>query len=190
MRDSDGSKPEDAAVAPPKRLSPGQITALHEQWGPAIRAFLLGLTRSPEQVEELLQATFAKLVELGHTAEESSIRGWLFKVAHSEAMLWRRKNGVHDRAIQKLIPALKHTDDSQPWMNLLRKEEAERIKKALDSLPPEQKHVVEQKIYSEKTFAVIAGELGIPLGTVLTRMRLALAKLETALRGSRGPSDE
>jgi len=182
LRDSDGSQPEAAAAGTPKRLAPERIKDLHERWAPDVRAFLWGLTRNPEQVEELLQATFAKLVESGHTVDESSARGWLFKVAHNEAMLWRRKAGIHDRAIQKLIPVLKAADDSRPWATLLRAEEAERVQKALKSLPQDQKYVVEQRIYAEKTFAVIAGELGVPIGTVLTRMRLALAKLEKALQ--------
>jgi DNA-directed RNA polymerase specialized sigma24 family protein len=95
LRDSDGSQPEDAAAGPPKRLTHDRLSALQERWAPDVRAFLWGLTRNPEQAEELLQATFAKLVEAGHTIDEASVRGWLFKVAHNEAMLWRRKAGIH-----------------------------------------------------------------------------------------------
>ena len=40
------------------------------------------------------------------------------------------------------------------------------------------------RIYEEKTFAVIAEELSIPLGTVLTRMRLALKRLSRQIRGT------
>jgi len=190
LRESDGRQPEHAAAGLPQRLAPDRIEALHERWAPDVRAFLWGLTRNPEQAEELLQATFAKLVEVGHTVDESSARGWLFKVAHNEAMLWRRKAGIHHRAIQKIIPILRAADEKRPWTTLVLAEESEQVRKALAALPHEQKHVVEQRIYADKTFAVIAGELGVPLGTVLTRMRLALAKLEKALRGAIGPMDE
>lgn len=190
MRDSDRSQPEHAAAGPPKRLSPDRIAALHDRWAPDVRAFLWGLTRNPEQAEELLQATFAKLVEVGHTVDDSSVRGWLFKVAHNEVMLWRRKTGVHHRAVQKIIPVLRAADDRRAWTPLVRAEESERVRKALAALPPDQKHVVEQRIYADKTFAVIAAELGVPLGTVLTRMRLALVKLEKALRATLGPIDD
>jgi RNA polymerase sigma factor (sigma-70 family) len=189
LRDSDGSQPADATAGPPKRFTPNQIAELHKQWAPAVRAFLWGLTRNPEQAEELLQATFAKLVEAGDAVDEASVRGWLFKVAHSEAMLWRRKAGVHERAIQKLIPTLNASDHSEPWAKLLRAEEAERVRHALHALPYEQQYVVQQRIYADKTFAVIAHELGVPIGTVLTRMRLALTKLEKALRPTLGPTD-
>jgi len=48
-------------------------------------------------------------------------------------------------------------------------------------LPPEQQQVVRMRIYEDKTFAVIAAELGIPLGTALGRMRTALIKLRAKL---------
>ena len=53
----------------------------------------------------------------------------------------------------------------------------EHVKEVLESLPDEQRRVVRMRIYEEKTFAAIAAELNAPLGTVLTRMRLALKKL-------------
>ncbi|MCA9247413.1 MAG: hypothetical protein KDA42_09870, partial [Planctomycetales bacterium] len=59
-------------------------------------------------------------------------------------------------------------------------------------LPSEQREVVRMRIYEEKKFAEIAAELELPLGTVLTRMRLALKKLEAALGQEYGapPSEE
>ena len=51
----------------------------------------------------------------------------------------------------------------------------------MERLPVEQRRVIRMRIYEDKTFAVIAEELGAPLGTVLTRMRLALRKLEAEL---------
>ena len=47
--------------------------------------------------------------------------------------------------------------------------------------------MVEQRIYGEKTFAVIAEELKVPLGTVLTRNRLAMEKLRAALNETSEP---
>ncbi len=64
----------------------------------------------------------------------------------------------------------------------MRWEIVERVKQALETLPNQQRTVVRMRIYEEKTFAVIADELGIPLGTVLTRMRLAIKKLQKQLK--------
>jgi RNA polymerase sigma-70 factor (ECF subfamily) len=51
----------------------------------------------------------------------------------------------------------------------------------LEELPAEQRQVVRMRIYEEKTFAIIAKELKIPIGTALGRMRSALQKLKAKL---------
>jgi RNA polymerase sigma-70 factor (ECF subfamily) len=57
----------------------------------------------------------------------------------------------------------------------------ERVTRSLSVLSPEQRQVVERRVWGGKTFAEIAAELDAPIGTVLTRMRLALCKLSKAL---------
>ena len=61
---------------------------------------------------------------------------------------------------------------------MVRREDVAKLKELLAELPPDQQHVVRQRMYEGKTFAVIADELNVPLGTVLTRMRLAMEKLQ------------
>jgi DNA-directed RNA polymerase specialized sigma24 family protein len=48
-------------------------------------------------------------------------------------------------------------------------------------LPPEQRQVVQMRMYEQKKFITISQELGLPLGTVLTRMQAALKKLRGKL---------
>jgi len=60
--------------------------------------------------------------------------------------------------------------DAGPEEPLIRGETVEAVREALKQLPEEQRRVVLARIYEEKTFAEIAGEFGLPLGTVLTRM--------------------
>ena len=52
----------------------------------------------------------------------------------------------------------------------------------MKTLPVEQQIVVRMRIDEGKTFAIIASELNVPLGTVLTRMRLAIKKLQAQLK--------
>jgi RNA polymerase sigma-70 factor (ECF subfamily) len=61
------------------------------------------------------------------------------------------------------------------------------VRKAVEALPAEQREVVRLRIDEEKTFAEIAALTGKPLGTILTRMRLATKKLADALRGELEP---
>ena len=64
----------------------------------------------------------------------------------------------------------------------IRGETVEAVRQALDRLPIEQRKVVWARMYEDRSFAEIAQESGLPLGTVLTRMRLALEKLRRSLR--------
>lgn len=167
---------DDADRIDPPRIDPQVVSALYVEYGEELRAFLVGVLRNSDLAAEALQAAFSKAVEVGHTAREESLKGWLFRVAYNEALLLRRRQGVHDRSLAKLA----WTNDRQagsPEESLFRDESAEQIRQALERLPREQRVVVQKKIYEEKTFAVIAAELKLPLGTVLTRMRAALKKL-------------
>ncbi len=77
-------------------------------------------------------------------------------------------------------------DPHQPDDRLARSETSEQVRRALAELPADQRQVVEMRIYQDKTFAAIADELSAPLGTVLTRMRLALKRLSRRLGSEQG----
>jgi RNA polymerase sigma-70 factor (ECF subfamily) len=66
-------------------------------------------------------------------------------------------------------------------------ESVAKVQEALADLPAEQRQVVRMRIYEEKTFATIAQELQIPLGTALGRMRTALIKLKKSLGSDQLP---
>lgn len=166
----------------PDHLQAQGIAELFERWSPDIRRFLWALTRNADVADDLAQVTFSRLVESGHGIQPGSERAWLFRVAHNEAMLWRRRNGVQARGLRKVAEAAARIAPVEPWQRLVSDEDAARVRRALTELPPEQRHVVEQRIDAGQTFRAIAKELNKPIGTVLTRMRLALAKLERALR--------
>lgn len=168
----------------------GHDPRVHEAytlWSGEIRGFLRGLTRDAELAEECLQATFSRLVEAGQTAGTASLRGWLFRVAHNEVLLARRRAGVRRRGLWQMGRAADRDGrmESPPaWKPLVQAEDVARVRAALATLPIEQRRVVEQRMYEGKTFAAIAAEAATPLGTVLTRMRLARAALARALGGS------
>ncbi|GAA5524477.1 ECF RNA polymerase sigma factor RpoE [Microbulbifer aestuariivivens] len=73
------------------------------------------------------------------------------------------------------------TPDTQPLLFLQRKRGEEAVAKGLASLPPEQSHVLEKAYMEGKSHSEISAELGLPLGTVKSRVRLALKKLQASL---------
>ncbi|MBX6311986.1 MAG: sigma-70 family RNA polymerase sigma factor [Isosphaeraceae bacterium] len=165
----------------PSALAESRILALYDLHGPELYHFLLGVTRDAEAARDVLQATFLKVVEQGHLARPETFKGWLFRVAYREALAARRRSAAAQKATQRLA-SLWSGSSRGPEEDLMRSEAAERVRQALGELPIEQRQVVWARIYEDKTFAEIAGEFGLPLGTVLTRMRLALERLRRSLR--------
>lgn len=171
--------PAESADAP-RRLDPATVAALFVQHADELRRFVMGVLRCHEQANDVLQITFAKAVELGHTAREETLKGWLFRVAYNEAIVVKRKQAVQARANEELA-ARGLPGSLSPETPLVRLETVHRVRVAVDQLPIEQQQVVRMRMYDDKKFVDIAAELGVPLGTVLTRMQLALKKLKKFL---------
>jgi len=175
-----------------RHLDSSVVAALYVEHAEELRRFLLGILKDAQLASDVLQATFVKMVERGHETKEASRKAWLFRVAYHEAMAYRRREGVGSKVLRRIA-------DAPAWHRggaagsadepLLRLESVQAIREALKELPPEQRQVVRMRIYEEKTFATIAKELKIPLGTALGRMRAALIKLRVKLADRSPPND-
>jgi len=163
------------------KLDPAVVAALYVDHAEQLRRFLLGLLRDPSLANDVLQATFTKAMQVGHTTSAESRKAWLFQVAYNEAAAIRRRQAIASRATRQWVWSQQVIDDAadQP---LIRFETVEAVRAALAELPAKQRQVVRMRIYEEKTFATIAEELGIPLGTALARMRAALEKLRRSVQ--------
>jgi len=169
-------------LADDRKIDSAYAAALYQEHAGELRRFLLGVLRDHDLATDALQNTFSKMVEVGHTARQETLKGWLFRVAFHEAMALRRRQGVDGKAMQRLAwagPVVGETPDEA----VCRGETVERVRSALEQLPAEQRQVVQMRIYGQQKFAAIATELGLPLGTVLTRMKLAVDKLRQKLAG-------
>jgi len=161
-------------------LDPAVVTALYKDYAQELLAFLTGVLKDSDLAQEMLQATFAKAVALGHTAQRETLKGWLFQVAFREALAHRRTVDRHDRIHRRLVYE-REGAESPSETSLLKAELIEQVRGKLDQLPPELRTIVRLKIYEQMTFAEIARQLKIPQGTVVTRMRTALQRLGTHL---------
>jgi len=174
---SETTGPTAAAV---ERMDPQTVAELYRQHADELRCFLLGVLSDLDLANEVLQATFAKTVDQGHTAREESLKGWLFRVAFNEALTYRRRQSVRNRAVQKLGEAGEREMPS-PSDLALRGEAIESVRAALKHLSDDQQQLIKMRIYDEKTYATMATELGLPLGTIYGRMQLALKALKERL---------
>lgn len=163
------------------KLAPELVHQLFKDHAGELRAFLVGLLRNHDLVDEVLQLTFSKALEAGGTSKEETRKGWLFRVAYHAAMELIRRNKIQKKSLNQLGQTTTFFSTDSPDQRLLDDENIEQIRLALTQLPESQQAVVKARIYENKTFNEIARDLDIPLGTVLTRMRLAIKTLSSRL---------
>jgi RNA polymerase sigma-70 factor (ECF subfamily) len=138
--------------------------------------------------EEVVQDAFLSLWRSGGRYDRSrgSVRAWVLTVVHNRAVDTFRREIVrgearaeYDDSIAEQLPARDDTD-----AEVERREDATRVRRALNELPSDQRRVVELAYFGGYTHSEIAGIEGLPAGTVKGRMRLGLTKLRLALGGS------
>jgi RNA polymerase sigma-70 factor, ECF subfamily len=170
-------------MAPPGHaLTAEQLLAEHAA---ALKNYLGARCRDHELAAELMQEVAARLVLAAPRLRlNGNARGYLFRIAasvwhdHLRRELVRRRAAV---AVQHHQPALAPAADAQ----LLERELDEAVRRAVNGLPPAQRAVVELRQQKHLTFQQIANRLGRPLGTVLTQMRAALARISAELENYR-----
>jgi RNA polymerase sigma factor (sigma-70 family) len=148
-----------------------------------LTAFLLGILRNRHLAEDARQRTVIKAIEAASSARLATIRGWLFRIALNEARAILREG----RRVARQLKFLAATDDLQSSgpknqesfdrPPLICEEVLVVLRESLGQLPDEQREVIRRRVYLEMTFAEIAAEMNVPLGTVLTWMRRGVMKL-------------
>jgi RNA polymerase sigma-70 factor (ECF subfamily) len=129
---------------------------------------------------DAVQIAFISLSRFGGDVEPNARKAWMFTTVHREAL---RIKSAENRHQSKAIEAVRESGsryEMSPLARLSSSEELQELQARIASLPPEQKIVVNMRIVEDKTFGQISEELQIPLGTALSRMRLALQRLRNA----------
>lgn len=150
---------------------------------------VLGIVKDEATAQDAVQIALTRYLEQGAQVAPESRRSWLFRVAANAALEAKRRETRerrHGARVAAWNVQIRGSADGVQGSELERGERVARVRAALDSLPAEQREVVWRRIHGSQKFVEIAAELQIPLGTVLTRMRAALAKL----KGLLGAEDE
>jgi RNA polymerase sigma-70 factor, ECF subfamily len=133
--------------------------------------------------EDAVQEAFLNIWRQGGTEDTArgTARAWLLTIVHHRAidlMRGRRAKAGADTVIDAAVP-LPSGEDT--WATVAEHLESDRIHEAIATLPREQRQVIELSYFGGLTNAEIATRIGVPLGTVKGRLRLALEKLRCVL---------
>lgn len=164
------------------------LVATHAVW---LSAFLRGLTRREADAEDAFQEVWMRVFKRGGLPNVASPRAYLARTARSVLVDRYRREGLEDLVLDApnetgVSPAETLVDAAPlPSVRLADVATREALRSAIRVLPAGPRSVVVMRIEADLTFQEIAEELGVPLGTVLTWMRSAMAKLKKALGGER-----
>ncbi|MEM1142493.1 MAG: sigma-70 family RNA polymerase sigma factor [Pseudomonadota bacterium] len=162
-------------------------TRLFRHFAPLIKAFALsGSALSATHADELVQEVMLKIWQKAgaFNPEKAAASTWVYTIARNcRTDMFRR--------LQKFDTPLsaedfsQDQDDEEPFSQLQTKRSADRIRSMMGNLPSDQTQIL-AKVYMEgKSHAEAAAELDLPLGTVKSRVRLAVQKLQVQFERTR-----
>lgn len=129
--------------------------------------------------EDVTQAVFLKLWSAPERFDSGNFGGWIARVARNQAVDVVRRKSHTETELSEAMP-----DSDLLEEKVFSDIDADRVRRALAQLPPEQREPIELGFFGGVTHAEIASRTGIPLGTIKTRIRTGLSKLRTALEGA------
>jgi RNA polymerase sigma-70 factor (ECF subfamily) len=171
------------AVATEKDRS--AFATLFNHFAPRVKALLMRSGMNDELAEEVTQETMLAMWRKASYFDPSraGVSTWIFTIARNQRIDRLRRErvqstgGVFDTSDEPDLPC--SGEDI-----VIAAEREKRLRSALGALNKDQATIVHLSFFAEKPHAEIAYELGIPLGTVKSRVRLALSRLRALLNGA------
>ncbi len=159
------------------------FATLYQYFAPRVKAYFVRLGADAASAEELTQDTMLLVWRRAETyqADKAAASTWMFTIARNRYIdaKCRRIGPTELLPVDDLWPVLE--DDSMPTDEqadlMLRGKE---LRLAMGNLPAAQSEVIEKAYFEDKSHQEIADELGVPVGTVKSRIRLALQRMHAS----------
>lgn len=152
------------------------VAILMDRHGEALMRYLLGILRDRELAEDAFQDTWVRVMEKAHGLRVGEpFAPWLFRVARNRAfdLLRRRKRLGHEVPAEPAGPA---GQESAAEADLRRA----KVQRAMAALGPLQREVLALRFQMERSYEEAAAILGIPLGTLKSRLKRAVEQFAAA----------
>lgn len=162
------------------------LGALYDRWMRSLYSLVVHLLKDPDEAEDVVEETFWQAWRRCSSYEPSrgAVSTWLFTIGRRRALdrlrakARRREDSLtHEGRVLADMPSAA----PDPSQNAEGSERRAHVLAALADLPEEQREVLELGYFQGLTQNEIANATGQPLGTVKTRMRLAMQKLREPL---------
>ena len=162
------------------------FAVLFKHFAPRVKSYLIRCGASDDQAEEVAQEAMVTLWRKAalFDARQARVSTWVFTIARNLRVdaLRRTRGGVESGDDEVDLEALPHDHPAPDEAAHSRRLQAD-VRAAIARLPAEQAQVLRLSYFEEQPHSQIARDLGIPLGTVKSRMRLAVAQVRRMLNG-------
>ena len=160
------------------------FAALFAHFAPRIKTFMIRSGASAQSADELAQEALLAVWSKANLFDPTSTgaAAWIFTIARNlriDELRRRKRTPTNDTAEVDL--EFQVDDGPGPDAGLAAAQVESRVRSALAGLPEDQLRVIELSFFEEKAHAEIAQALSIPLGTVKSRLRLAMNRLRSLL---------
>lgn len=153
---------------------PGAIAGLYDRHQRLLFGLILRILRDRAEAEEVLQEVFLAVWTRAATYDAALgvPAAWLVRIARNRAIDRLRKRGTREKAAAEDVAAA-----DSPEADALKLERRYLIRRALDTLPRQQRALIEHAFFGGLTHSELAERFDLPLGTVKTRIRAGLSAL-------------
>ena len=160
------------------------FAALYDRYAGAAYGLAYRIAGDAATAEDVVQEAFVSVWKQARRfdPQRGQVRSWLLTIVQNRAIdAVRRRSGRAERALpegpEEFVAAGGRPDELAEWAL-----EAEAVRDAVRQLPDDQRRTVEMAYFEGLTHAEVAARMGVPPGTVKSRMRLALEKMRASLR--------
>jgi RNA polymerase sigma-70 factor (ECF subfamily) len=171
-----------ALVAVAQRRDRQAFARLFVHFGPRIKTYMMQLGTPYSRAEDLAQETMIMVWRKAALFDPSKAGAatWIFTVARNLRIDQARR----ERHPEVSDDVLLEMPDERPLADsaVARAAEDERIRIAMAALPPDQAEVIRLSFFADLAHSAIAQRLNLPLGTVKSRLRLAMLKIRNELK--------
>ncbi len=174
----------------------GDTTAFGEivhRYGDSLLGYLIRMTGSIEQAEDLFQETFKRVHEKADTFRGTRLKSWLFAIATNVAIdgfrrgkrlqvvSLNQKLDCDDENCQEFSTVAVADNSYGPSQKAIMTERKEQVRQALELLPARQRATLVLAYFQQLTYPEVAQVLGCSTGTVKTQMYRVLKTLAQRL---------
>ncbi len=148
-------------------------------YAPRIKSFLLSSSIDEGSAEELSQETMVIVWRKAHQFDPSKARAstWIYTIARNKRIDLLRKNKRKSTINQDNMHALESVSDQQ-MDTVQEKQRQELVRQAMKALPEDQAQAIKLSFVEGFSHSEISDKTGLPLGTVKSRIRLGLRRLQ------------